>query len=160
MDEPEPEHLRAFASLIRVDSRPGYPERYPAPETISPIKMRLPKSCLLLTATAFVVVGYLAYVYVLPGAKSPLMGYDHSRQRTFDEFEIGEPKSRLLELFGEPRSIETYFSREIAYRESDFAAEDLTKCVEYVTFDNGGNWFYCFGIDENGKTVLKADGHS
>ena len=122
--------------------------------------MQLPKSCLLLSAATFLIVGYIAYVYVLPGAKSPLMGYDKSLQRAFDEFVVGEHKTRLLELFGEPRSVESYFSREIAYRESDFSAEDLSKCVEYVTFNNGGNWFYCFGIDENGKTVLKADGHS
>ena len=122
--------------------------------------MQRPKSCLPFAAAAFLGLGYLAYVYVLPGPKSPLMGYDHALQRTFDEFVIGQSRTRLLELFGEPHSIESYFSREIAYRESDFAAQDLAKCVEYVIFKNGGNWFYCFGIDENCRTVLKADGHS
>jgi len=124
------------------------------------MKTQLPKSCLLSAAAAFLVVGYLAYVYVVPGPKSPLMGYDPSMQKTFDELVLGEPKTQLLELFGEPCSVASYFSREVAYRESNFAAADLAKCVEYVTFNNGFNWFYCFGIDENGKTVLKADGHS
>ena len=122
--------------------------------------MQLPKSCLISFAALFVVFGHVVYVYVLPGPKSPLMGYDKSLQKTFDEFVVGDPKSRLLELFGEPISVESYFSRAIAYRESDFAAKDRARCVEYLTFNNGGNWFYCFGIDKNGKTVLKADGHS
>ena len=123
-------------------------------------QMQFSKSCLLVLAAALLIMSYLAYVYVLPGPKSPLMGFDRSMQTTFDEFPVGESKTRLLEVFGEPRSAESYFSREIGYRESDFITEDLTKCVEFVTFDNGGNWFYCFGIDENGRIVLKADGHS
>ena len=88
------------------------------------------------------------------------MGYDHSRQKIFDEVEIGESRNRLLELFGEPRSIEANYADEIGYRQSDFSPAELAKCVEYVTFINGSNWYYCFGIDEKGKTVLKADGHS
>lgn len=121
--------------------------------------MQLPKSTILV-AVAFLVVGCIAYVYVFPGPKSPLLGYDQSLQRTFDELSVGDPKTRLLELLGEPVSVESFFARGIAYRESEFAAQDLAKCVEFVTFCNGGNWFYCFGIDENGKTVLKAEGHS
>ena len=98
--------------------------------------------------------------FVVRGPRSVLLGYDYSRQQTFDEMEIGESKKVLLEHFGEPWSTESYFSRAIGYRESDFSAADLGKCVEFVTWINGGNWFYCFGIDENGKIVVKADGHS
>lgn len=122
--------------------------------------MQLPRSCLPVFITALLIAGYLAYVYVLPGPQSPLMGFDRSTQAAFDEFAVGESKMRLLKVFGEPCSVESCFFREIGYRKSEFTAEDLAKCVEYVTFNNGGNWFYCFGIDENGRVVLKADGHS
>ena len=122
--------------------------------------MKIPKSCLLSAAAAFVVVVYFTCVYVLPGPKSPLMGYDQAKQKMFDEIVIGDTKAYLLKLFGEPRSIESSFPREIAYRESDFSTESRAKCVEYVTYRNGSNWFYIFGIDENYKIVLKADGHS
>jgi hypothetical protein len=98
--------------------------------------------------------------FALRGPCSVLMGFDYSMQRAFNEIEMGEPKKRLYELFGDPWSTEPDFSPAIAYRESDFTPEKLSQCIEFVTWVNGGNWFYCFGIDENGKIVLKADGHS
>ena len=97
---------------------------------------------------------------IAPGPRSPLMGFKRSMQRTYDEIEAGEPKTKLVDLFGEPWSTESDFSRAIDYRQSDFSTEELSRCVEFVTWMNGGNWFYCFGIDENDKIVLKADGHS
>ena len=60
--------------------------------------MQLFKSCLVVLAAALLILGYLVYVYVLPGAKSPLMGFEHSMQTTFDEFPVGESKTRLLEV--------------------------------------------------------------
>ena len=116
------------------------------------------RSLLLVVAAASILI--VPMEFILRGPRSVLLGYDSSMQLAFDDIEIGESKTRLLELFGEPRSTESHFSREIRYRESDFATDDLIRCVEFVTWKNGGNWFYCFGIDEIGTIVLKADGHS
>jgi hypothetical protein len=116
------------------------------------------RTLLLIVATIAVLIVPLEIV--LRGPRSVLMGFDRSMQRTYDQIEIGESYTQLHEFFGEPRSTESYFSPAIAYRESEFSPTDLSKCVKFVTWNNGGNWFYCFGIDENGKIVLKADGNS
>ena len=114
----------------------------------------------LLIVVAIAPVMIVPVEFVLRGPRSVLIGFDYSMQNTFDSTKVGTHESKLHEQFGEPWSSEPYFSRAISYRESDFAADDLDACAKFVTWMNGGNWFYCFGIDENGKIVLKADGHS
>lgn len=102
----------------------------------------------------------LVFIALLPHPRSVWLGYEHQRQRAYEKIIIGEHKTLALELLGEPLSTETFFSREISYRESEFPAEDIAKCVEFIVWRNGGNWFYCVGIDDNGRIVLKSDGHS
>ena len=119
-----------------------------------------PSKTLLTFAVITIIVGYLSYIYILPGPKSPLMGYQYSQQQTFSAIEIGASKTQLLKLLGEPLHIQKNFSREIMHQKSNFTSEHLAQCIEYITFNNGGNWFYCFGIDKNGIVILKADGHS
>ena len=114
----------------------------------------------LFIAVALGAVFLFPLEFVLRGPRSVLMGYDYSMQQAFDQIKIGESKQQLYERFGDPWASESNFPRAIGDRESDFTTTELGKCVEYVTWINGGNWFYCFGIDENGKIVLKADGHS
>ena len=114
----------------------------------------------LLFAIAAIAILIVPVEFMLRGPRSVLLGYDHSMQTAFEQTKVGESKQELLERFGEPWSTETWFSRTIGYRESDFSSADLEKCVQYVTWINGGNWFYCFGFDENDRIVLKADGHS
>jgi hypothetical protein len=121
------------------------------------MKFRLSTLLIVVAISAIIIV---PVEFVLRGPRSVLMGFDRSMQRTFDEIELGTHEFELREQFGEPLSTENYFSRAISYRESDFSANELSGCKTFVTWINGGNWFYCFGIDENGKIVLKADGHS
>ena len=116
------------------------------------------RTLFLLVAVSAVLIVPLEMI--LRGPRSVLLGFDDSMQRKFVDIEVGESKSELELLFGDPWSTENYFSRTIDYRKSDFNSDQLSKCVEYVTWVNGGNWFYCFGIDKDGKIVLKAEGHS
>jgi len=102
----------------------------------------------------------LVALSLLPHPRSFWLGYDSGRQYAFNEIEIGQPKQHAIELLGEPRSTTTYFSREIAYRESEFQPADIAICHEFIVWNNGGNWFYCVGVDENGIIVLKAEGNS
>jgi hypothetical protein len=114
----------------------------------------------LLIVVAIAAIMIVPVELVLRGPRSVLMGFDRSMQRTFDDIKLGTHETKLHEQFGEPWSSETYFSRAISYRESDFATSEIDDCKIFVTWINGSNWFYCFGIDENGKIILKADGHS
>ena len=121
------------------------------------MRVRIRTLLMTVAAIAFLIV---PLEFVLRGPRSVLLGYDYSKQQIFEQIEIGESKQKLHEYFGEPWTTESSFSRAIGYRKSEFSSTDFEKCVEYVTWKNGGNWFYCFGIDENGNIVLKADGHS
>ena len=124
---------------------------------ICPMKFRLSTLLIVVAIAAIMIV---PVEFVLRGPRSVLMGFDRSMQRAFDAIKLGTDESELHKRFGEPWSSETYFSRAISYRESEFSANEIDGCKAFVTWINGGNWFYCFGIDENGKIVLKADGHS
>lgn len=114
----------------------------------------------LLFAVAIAGIMIVPIEFLLRGPRSVLLGFDRSMQSAFEKIEIGTHESNLRETFGEPQSSEPFFSRAINYRESEFSADELKKCTKFLTWLNGGNWFYCFGIDENGNIVLKADGHS
>ena len=116
-------------------------------------------------STLFAIVAVSAFAIavvalVLPGPRSVLMGYELSRQRAYEQIETGNPIEYAIKLLGEPRSRESYFSRELTGYENEIPIADLEKCVEFLTWNNGGNWFYCVGVDKNGIIVLKADGHS
>ena len=114
--------------------------------------------------TLFILVAVCAIPLVawtlLPHPRSFWLGYSSDRQHAFEQIEIGKPKQHAIDLLGEPRSTTTYFSREIAYRESDFKPAEIANCHEFVVWNNGGNWFYCIGVGDDGMIVLKADGHS
>jgi len=97
--------------------------------------------------------------FALRGARSILLGYDYSMQRTFEELEIGDAQQTACKHFGEPWSIEAEFPRVIGYRESDFSSTDLEKCDRFLTWNNGISCYYCLGIDEDGNISLKARGH-
>ena len=102
----------------------------------------------------------LVALSLLPHPRSFWLGYDGKRQQAFSRIEIGEPKQHAFELLGEPRGASTYFSREISYRESEFKPSVIAKCRKFYVWNNGWNWFYCVGVDEDGIIVLKADGNS
>ena len=92
-------------------------------------------------------------------ARSVLLGYEYSMQQNFDELEVGDALQTARKHFGEPWAIEPAFPRVIGYRESEFSPADLGNCIEFFTWDNGINCYYCLGIDENGKIVLKVRGN-
>ena len=120
-------------------------------------RSKITKVC---TATLLICVCGFAFVDVFRGPKSSLLGFEESRQQQFDNFAVGASKSGLLATFGNPRSVSPQFCRAIERRKADMAPDELSQCVEFVTFSNGANWFYCFGIDESGTVVLKSQGHS
>ena len=120
--------------------------------------MRFRLRTLMMTVAAIAIL--IVFVPVgLRQARSVLLGYDYSMQRNFDELEVGDSLQTAHKHFGEPWAIETAFPRIIGYRESDFPAADLGHCIEFVTWNNGINCYYCLGIDENGKIVLKVRGN-
>ena len=131
--------------------------RYPTVGKTEQMQFRLRTLFVILTLAA-VTISLLAII--LPGPRSLLMGYERVRQRQFDDIEIGEPIATAIKILGEPIRKEKDFSREIAYRENDFDQKTLSKCVVFLVWRNGGNWFYCIGVDDAGKIVVKADGNS
>lgn len=147
---------RSFFLVGIVNRRLGGHDRYPSSLRCL-MKFRLST---LFIVVAFAVVVIVPAEFLSRGPRSVLMGFDRSLQNAFDNVEIGTHESKLHEQFGEPWSTKTHFSRAISFRESDFTVDDLDTCAKFVTWINGGNWFYCFGVDENGKVVLKAEGHS
>lgn len=88
------------------------------------------------------------------------MGFKKQRQAEYNQIKVGDTKQSAFDRLGEPRTVEPYFSRPISYCEHDFPPADVAKCVEFITWANGGNWFYCIGVDEEGTVILKAQGHS
>ena len=102
----------------------------------------------------------IAILQLLPHPRSFWLGYEHKRQQKFEEIQVGDGKEEVIELLGPPYGMGPLFSREIAHRETEFSLAELNHCVEFIFWNNGSNWFYCIGFDENGIVVLKADGNS
>ena len=102
----------------------------------------------------------LVALALLPHPRSFWLVYEGRRQFAYEQISVGATRQEAIELLGQPRSTESYFSREIAYRKSEFKSDELEACVEFSVWNNGGNWFYCLGFDDNGKVVLKAEGNS
>lgn len=121
--------------------------------------MQFRLSTLLLTvAISAVLVAGVAIV--LPGPRSIWMGYKPQRHRQYQKIQIGQNIQSAIDLLGEPISRETYFSRQLSAFKEDVPTVELAKCVEFLTWNNGGNWFYCVGIDQDDKITIKIDGHS
>lgn len=116
----------------------------------------------LRTLFILVAVGAIPLVVfpLLPHPRSFWLGYEGKRQHAFNKIEIGQSRQHAVELLGDPRSTTGNFPREIAYRESEFKPAEVARCREFIVWNNGGNWFYCIGVDEDGIVVLKAEGHS
>ena len=82
------------------------------------------RTLFLLVAVSAVLIVPLEMI--LRGPRSVLLGFDDSMQRKFVDIEVGESKSELELLFGDPWSTENYFSRTIDYRKSDFNSDQLS----------------------------------
>ena len=100
------------------------------------------------------------FVLVAPGPRSILLGYDHSRHRLYREIQINSKAITAVQLLGQPVEKAEYFPRQLSAFELDVPAEKREAASQFWTWRNGGNWFYCIGIDDNNLIVFKIEGHS
>lgn len=127
-----------------------------------PTKFR-PKLNMKMLLVFVVLIGLLTFPaeFLLRGPKSIFwMGFQSRHHANFEKLRSGDSIKQAIRLLGKPIAEYKYFPREIDYRENDFSADELKKCSYFLVWINGGNWFYCVGIDQNGRIVLKAGGHS
>ena len=87
-------------------------------------------------------------------------GFDTEAHSSFKAIEYGQPFETAIELLGEPYEKTDFFPRSLATYQSNYTAEEVGRCDLFMTWRNGINWFYSIGIDDDGKIVLKVDGHS
>jgi hypothetical protein len=111
--------------------------------------------------TLFVITALVAGMLVLPPMLFDcMMGFDNNMQRAFDHIEIQSNKQTAIDTLGPEYTISSNFSRALSGYESSLPQSALSASVEFLTWRNGGNWFYCVGIDADGNITLKSDGHS
>ena len=81
-------------------------------------------------------------------------------QHAFDRIELNCDKQAAIDLLGPEYSVSPYFSRALSGYESSLSQSAMSESIEFLTWRNGGNWFYCIGVDADGRITLKSDGHS
>ena len=113
----------------------------------------------LRTLLIFMAVIPLPFV-LLPMLTNWAMGFDTAMDRRYDAVKCGELLESAMVLLGEPYEATEYFSRALASYESDLPPAEVAKCSQFLTWRNGGNWFYCVGVDKHGKIIVKIQGHS
>ena len=111
--------------------------------------------------TLFAMMAFVAAALILPRMLGNyLMGFDSSMQDSYNQIQVGDQASVAIQLLGLPVSTDPHFPRALSSYESDFPLTERSKCVKFMFWQNGGNWFYGVGVDSNGVIILKADGHS
>ena len=113
------------------------------------MQFRLRQILMALALTAVLIMPLELYIN---GPRSFLAGYDHSMQLKFETVENGVTKPQLVELLGEPKSSDRRFPNEIDY----LREFESRPAMMYLIWMNGTNWYYCFGMDANGKVISKT----
>lgn len=121
------------------------------------MQIRLRTLLIVMTAIAVLVV---LTVEILRGPRSVLLGFDRAMQSRFESIKTGDSKEKAIEQLGVPMSVATHFPLEIGYQKNQIPSSQLNQCVEFMTWRNGVNWYYCVGIGPLGTIIVKAEGHS
>ena len=143
---------RADLSVVVVRIHPWVSVLYVPTELYH---MRFSVKTLLVTT---VVVA--AMISVPPLLFDYMIGFDRDMQHAFDRIELNCDKQAAIDLLGPEYSVSPYFSRALSGYESSLSQSAMSESIEFLTWRNGGNWFYCIGVDADGGITLKSDGHS
>ena len=122
--------------------------------------MKSPSPTRVFLVTAIAVVAFLLW-QVARGPRSLLLGFSWAKQHRFETMQIGASKATVLGELGSPRhaSHTCNLPQRQGFEEA-FRRAEQSGAVEFLLWNNGGNWFYCVGFDTHGQLVFAGEGHS
>ena len=120
------------------------------------------KNCFLviIAAPAILHVGglFLLGLFISPRG---LLVLDRSMDQEYQRLEFGTSIEQVIERFGPPRSEgRRFFLPQRKGFEDAFERAENSDAVFFYLWMNGGNWYYCLGFDDEGRLVVKEQGHS
>ena len=114
------------------------------------------------TRSLFLAIGLVALLIALvPRCRDGLMNFDRGLHNALMRMEIGTHKTRIFEMLGEPykSDVKCCLPQYLGF-EDEFARANASGAVEFFTWINGMNHFYCIGFDEDGGMVIMVEGSS
>lgn len=90
-----------------------------------------------------------------------LLVLDRSIDREYRRLELGTSIEEVVDRLGPARSKgeNLLLPQEMGFEDAFQRAQNSEAIIFYLWM-NGGNWFYCLGFDDEGKLVIKEQGHS
>lgn len=124
------------------------------------IKKIITRLLVILATTIVLLAGGFFVLWLLINPRG-LLVLDRSMDRQYQRLELGTGIEEVIERLGPPRSEGANFllPQRKGFEDAFERAENSEASVFYLWI-NGSNWYYCLGFDNEGRLVVKGQGHS
>ena len=93
--------------------------------------------------------------------KGFLMGFNREIDTSFEKITLGTPIEEVVLILGTPSmTSELFLLPQRKGFEEEFDRAKASKASQYYQWINGKNWYYCIGVDEEFKVIVKTSGCS
>ena len=100
-------------------------------------------------------------IVMIPRCGDALMNFDRGLHNAVMRLNEGTHKSEFFEILGEPWKSDTKCCLpQYSGFEDEFAVANASEAVEFFTWINGANHFYCIGFDDDGRMTIVVEGSS